>query len=213
MSVFINSERKTSGELNSSATCRMLLIAQNGLFHSISSNYWQRRYWRGSIASTVLCAAYMPHQCLLHIVSNVLQYDLELVLMKNFHEFVHEYLQKPEFAELMRRLGALGDGRQDQSNAPCQLHRFCTPECCRLFPTSALIREMQVHCHKMSGRFPISISRLSCGRYCATRVFDSCWHQNCMPVLLTHSPFTARPTAYPTKSQQRKQRENVSHRG
>uniref|UniRef100_A0A0E0EIN8 mRNA cap guanine-N(7) methyltransferase n=1 Tax=Oryza meridionalis TaxID=40149 RepID=A0A0E0EIN8_9ORYZ len=43
------------------------------------------------------------------------EYDLELVLTKNFHEFVHEYLQKPEFAELMRRLGALGDGRQDQS--------------------------------------------------------------------------------------------------
>ena len=38
-----------------------------------------------------------------------------MVLTKNFHEFVHEYLQKPEFAELMRRLGALGDGRQDQS--------------------------------------------------------------------------------------------------
>ena len=45
-----------------------------------------------------------------------LQYDLELVLMKNFHEFVHEYLQKPEFGDLMRRLGALGDGRQGQSN-------------------------------------------------------------------------------------------------
>jgi mRNA (guanine-N7-)-methyltransferase len=44
-----------------------------------------------------------------------LQYDLELVLMKNFHEFVNEYLQKPEFADLMRRLGALGDGRS-QSN-------------------------------------------------------------------------------------------------
>ncbi|CAD6246890.1 unnamed protein product [Miscanthus lutarioriparius] len=43
------------------------------------------------------------------------EYDLELVLMKNFHEFVHEYLQKPEFTELIRRLGALGDGRQDQS--------------------------------------------------------------------------------------------------
>jgi mRNA (guanine-N7-)-methyltransferase len=46
----------------------------------------------------------------------LLQYGLELVLMKNFHEFVHEYLQKPEFTELMRRLGALGDGRQEQSN-------------------------------------------------------------------------------------------------
>ncbi|VAH15053.1 unnamed protein product [Triticum turgidum subsp. durum] len=43
------------------------------------------------------------------------EYDLELVLMKNFHEFVHEYLQKPEFADLMRRLGALGDGRSVQS--------------------------------------------------------------------------------------------------
>ncbi|KAM0835524.1 hypothetical protein ACQ4PT_062874 [Festuca glaucescens] len=39
------------------------------------------------------------------------EYDLELVLMKNFHEFVNEYLQKPDFADLMRRLGALGDGR------------------------------------------------------------------------------------------------------
>ena len=28
----------------SMATCRMLLIARNGLFHSISSNCWQRRY-------------------------------------------------------------------------------------------------------------------------------------------------------------------------
>ncbi|XP_058072989.1 mRNA cap guanine-N7 methyltransferase 1 isoform X2 [Magnolia sinica] len=44
-----------------------------------------------------------------------LEYDLELVLVKNFHEFVAEYLKKPEFAELMRRLGALGDGNQDQS--------------------------------------------------------------------------------------------------
>jgi mRNA (guanine-N7-)-methyltransferase len=36
--------------------------------------------------------------------------------MKNFHGFVHEYMQKPEFTELMWRLGALDDGRQDQSN-------------------------------------------------------------------------------------------------
>ncbi|CAD6266006.1 unnamed protein product [Miscanthus lutarioriparius] len=43
------------------------------------------------------------------------EYDLELVLMKNFHEFVHEYLQKAEFTELIWRLGALGDGRQVQS--------------------------------------------------------------------------------------------------
>ncbi|RWR73863.1 mRNA guanine-N7-methyltransferase domain-containing protein [Cinnamomum micranthum f. kanehirae] len=43
------------------------------------------------------------------------EYDLELVFVKNSHEFVAEYLKKPEFAELMRRLGALGDGNLDHS--------------------------------------------------------------------------------------------------
>ncbi|KAJ6825550.1 mRNA cap guanine-N7 methyltransferase 1 [Iris pallida] len=43
------------------------------------------------------------------------EYDLELVFVKNSHEFVEEYLKKPEFSELMRRLGALGDDKQDQS--------------------------------------------------------------------------------------------------
>ncbi|RDX63693.1 mRNA cap guanine-N7 methyltransferase 1, partial [Mucuna pruriens] len=43
------------------------------------------------------------------------EYDFELVFAKNSHEFVHEYMKKPEFVELMRRLGALGDGNQDQS--------------------------------------------------------------------------------------------------
>ncbi|KAJ3681671.1 hypothetical protein LUZ60_014244 [Juncus effusus] len=42
------------------------------------------------------------------------EFDLELVLVKNFHEFVNEYLRRNEFTELMRRLGALGDGK-DQS--------------------------------------------------------------------------------------------------
>ncbi|GLJ31447.1 hypothetical protein SUGI_0631140 [Cryptomeria japonica] len=42
------------------------------------------------------------------------EYELELVFKKNSHEFVHEYLKKPEFAELMRRLGALGDGSGDE---------------------------------------------------------------------------------------------------
>lgn len=45
----------------------------------------------------------------------LMQYDLELVFVKNNHVFVDEYLKKPEFIELMRRLGALGDGNQDQS--------------------------------------------------------------------------------------------------
>ncbi|CAA7048452.1 unnamed protein product [Microthlaspi erraticum] len=43
------------------------------------------------------------------------EYDLELVLVKNSHEFVHEYMSKPEFGELMRKLGALGDVNQGQS--------------------------------------------------------------------------------------------------
>ncbi|PHT38210.1 mRNA cap guanine-N7 methyltransferase 1 [Capsicum baccatum] len=43
------------------------------------------------------------------------EYDFELVFVKNNHEFVDEYMKKPEFVELMRRLGALGDGNQDQS--------------------------------------------------------------------------------------------------
>ncbi|KAI9093241.1 hypothetical protein K1719_027255 [Acacia pycnantha] len=43
------------------------------------------------------------------------EYDFELVFAKNSHEFVHEYMKKPDFIELMRRLGALGDGNQDQS--------------------------------------------------------------------------------------------------
>ncbi|KAK4359337.1 hypothetical protein RND71_021566 [Anisodus tanguticus] len=43
------------------------------------------------------------------------EYDFELVFVKNNHVFVDEYMKKPEFVELMRRLGALGDGNQDQS--------------------------------------------------------------------------------------------------
>ncbi|TXG67304.1 hypothetical protein EZV62_008579 [Acer yangbiense] len=43
------------------------------------------------------------------------EYDLELVFVKNSHEFVREYMKKPEYVELMRRLGALGDGNQDHS--------------------------------------------------------------------------------------------------
>ena len=34
---------------------------------------------------------------------------------KNSHEFVHEYKKKPEYVELMRRLSALDDGKEDQS--------------------------------------------------------------------------------------------------
>ncbi|CAK7338316.1 unnamed protein product [Dovyalis caffra] len=43
------------------------------------------------------------------------EYDFELVFVKNNHEFVHENMKKPENVELMRRLGALGDGNQDLS--------------------------------------------------------------------------------------------------
>ena len=104
---------------------------------------------------------------------NVLQYDLELVLMKNFHEFVHEYLQKPEFTELMRRLGALGDGRHDQSNFS-ETCRMVTPERQQFCPTLTLKCKLQVHCPRMSGKFPISILLLSCGRYHGTRYSKFC---------------------------------------
>lgn len=53
----------------------------------------------------------------------LVQYDLELVFVKNSHEFVAEYLKKPEFTELMRRLGALGDGNLDHSE--CISSSFC----------------------------------------------------------------------------------------
>ncbi|KZV55971.1 MRNA capping enzyme family protein isoform 1 [Dorcoceras hygrometricum] len=43
------------------------------------------------------------------------EYGFELVLVKNAHAFVDEYLKIPEYIELMRRLGALGDGKDDQS--------------------------------------------------------------------------------------------------
>ncbi|XP_047974487.1 mRNA cap guanine-N7 methyltransferase 1 [Salvia hispanica] len=43
------------------------------------------------------------------------EYGLELVFVKNSHVFVDEYMKKPEFVELMRRLGALGDGKDDNS--------------------------------------------------------------------------------------------------
>ncbi|XP_004235844.1 mRNA cap guanine-N7 methyltransferase 1-like [Solanum lycopersicum] len=43
------------------------------------------------------------------------EYDFELVFVKNNHIFIDEYMKKPEFIELMRRLGALGDGNQDRS--------------------------------------------------------------------------------------------------
>ncbi|KAI0496627.1 hypothetical protein KFK09_022948 [Dendrobium nobile] len=43
------------------------------------------------------------------------EYDLKLVSVKNSHAFVDEFLKMPEFTELMRRLGALGDGNQDRS--------------------------------------------------------------------------------------------------
>lgn len=49
------------------------------------------------------------------LIIRTMQYGLELVFVKNSHVFVGEYLKKPEFVDLMRRLGALGDGKDDQS--------------------------------------------------------------------------------------------------
>ena len=38
-----------------------------------------------------------------------MQYGLELVFKSNFHSFVKQYCQQKDFADLMRKLGALGD--------------------------------------------------------------------------------------------------------
>ncbi|KAL6543213.1 hypothetical protein OROHE_010733 [Orobanche hederae] len=43
------------------------------------------------------------------------EYGLELLFVKNSHVFVDEYMKKPDFVDLMRRLGALGDGKDDLS--------------------------------------------------------------------------------------------------
>ncbi|PWA34076.1 mRNA capping enzyme family protein [Artemisia annua] len=43
------------------------------------------------------------------------EYDLELVFVKNSHDFVQEYMKNPKYIELMRRHGAMGDGNRDQS--------------------------------------------------------------------------------------------------
>lgn len=53
--------------------------------------------------------------------------------MKNSHEFVHEYMKRPDYVELMRRLGALGDGNQDQSKISA----------CVLFSIISLLHRVQ----------------------------------------------------------------------
>lgn len=53
-----------------------------------------------------------------------MQYDFELVFVKNNHIFIDEYMKKPEFIELMRRLGALGDGNQDRSKLSSLVAEF-----------------------------------------------------------------------------------------
>lgn len=42
------------------------------------------------------------------------QYDLELVFVKNNHVFIEEYMKMPDYIALMRKLKALGDGNEDQ---------------------------------------------------------------------------------------------------
>uniref|UniRef100_A0A6N2LZD9 mRNA (guanine-N(7))-methyltransferase n=1 Tax=Salix viminalis TaxID=40686 RepID=A0A6N2LZD9_SALVM len=55
------------------------------------------------------------YRLIVHPCFQLWQYDFELVFVKNNHEFVHENMKKPEYVELMRRLGALGDGNRDLS--------------------------------------------------------------------------------------------------
>lgn len=47
------------------------------------------------------------------------EYGLELVLVKNFSDFVHEYLQEPKYSHLMQKLGALDGLSQDEWEVSC----------------------------------------------------------------------------------------------
>ncbi|GBG73057.1 hypothetical protein CBR_g12774 [Chara braunii] len=40
------------------------------------------------------------------------QYDLDLEVKENFHEYIHKHCQEPENAELMRKMGVLGNDKQ-----------------------------------------------------------------------------------------------------
>ncbi|XP_024361760.1 mRNA cap guanine-N(7) methyltransferase 1 isoform X3 [Physcomitrium patens] len=48
----------------------------------------------------------VPFQCFKSLAA---EYGLELVFKSNFHSFVKQYCQQKDFADLMRKLGALGD--------------------------------------------------------------------------------------------------------
>ncbi|XP_027355376.1 mRNA cap guanine-N7 methyltransferase 1 isoform X2 [Abrus precatorius] len=78
-----------------------------------NSVYWVRFDEEFSEKDAVDCPEWIVP---FHIFKSLAEeYDFELVFAKNSHEFVHDYMKKVEFVELMRRLGALGDGNQDQS--------------------------------------------------------------------------------------------------
>ncbi|KAL6976593.1 mRNA (guanine-N(7))-methyltransferase, partial [Sarracenia purpurea var. burkii] len=77
-----------------------------------NSVYWIRFDEEFSEKDAVDCPEWIvPFQVFKSLAE---EYDLELVFVKNSHVFVDEYLKKPDFIKLMRRLGALGDGNQDQ---------------------------------------------------------------------------------------------------
>lgn len=98
--------------------CRMRLIARSGLYPFTFSSPWQKRFG----AHRILCLVNILNNYFVIVFHLLLvQYGLELIFVKNSHEFVDEFLKKPEFVELMRRLGALGDGNLDQSKKPVML--------------------------------------------------------------------------------------------
>lgn len=96
------------------------------LFKSLAEEVWfwshQTHFWgHGGFYKSTLSIVFWDLLCdrkfvtLMLSLHRSLQYGFELVFVKNSHEFVHEYMKRPEFIELMRRLGALGDGNRDQS--------------------------------------------------------------------------------------------------
>lgn len=94
-----------------------------------------------------------------------MQYGFDIILAKNSHEFVQEYLKKPEFAELMQRLGALGDGSDDQSELTIACLTFFSSESALIFfmmgnGCVSTFYDLQVHYRLMNGKWHIYISRL-----------------------------------------------------
>lgn len=67
--------------------------------------------------------------CLIFFPYETLAVWFRVGISEEFHDFVHEYMKNPEFVELMGKLGALGDGNQNQSKS-CSILILHLQFCC-----------------------------------------------------------------------------------